>query len=1138
MCRSRIAPVFALVLCGFLVGWMRPAAAQELPFTHYTTDDPTRALPANGVTAIHHDDVGFLWIALSGAGVVRYDGQEMERYRMDDGLADPNVDGFAQGADGHLWVSGYNGLSVSTRPLADYETYERVDFAQEYCGVAVLDGSVTGTAMTADADGGVWVGTVDRGLLRYRCGEGGARVDTFYATARDAAGDVEEIYALTLRSDGSLWASLNGGAMVRLEDARHAGRRADGNGDEMAEDRADHSADRHDRLEAAPGVDATVTSYFEDRRGTLWAGTYAGTVWRLDDGAWTEVDARLGHWIRGIAETPDGTLWFGSSGGGLLRIGPEEDGVLTPRHGLLSSTIYGLGVDREGNLYVGQNQGLSKLPPDHRAFEHFTATSRAGEPPALPAASVTDVLVDGERLWIGGPGGLATLAPGTPIETIRAKDGLPTNEIYAIGSDERGAVWLGLNGPTTALHLPGSAPPAVGPTETTDIQLGGQLWQATTHGFFNTYAIRELELRRSEADAARVPSTWFTGFTRVTCLVDGAWYMFGQKAGFPPTASGGAVVDDEGHVWLATDDRGVYRSRMPLYADSLDVLHARHPGEAYFGREIFAPVFEPAWTTESGAPTNAVMTMLWHAGRIWMGTTAGLYAASASLDDVRRVEGLPDPGVVALTATDDALWVGTNEGLSEVDLDREVVKRTLGQVEGLVNDETAFINSLAAGADGSVYFGSAKGLTVYRPGRDRPNEAPPKVVLRHVDYEDQAWGRNRFEADVAALTFTREQAVRYQTRLVEYDEVWSDEREVGRIRMTNLPAFLVPRPYTLEVRARNADGLWSDVPLRYAFTVAPPWFASWWFLLGALGATGGGAVVAYRRHLARERIRHEVASARAIQQNSQPTEPLRTATFEIAGACVPAYEVGGDHFDYGWIEPDRNALALLVDVEGKRMEGAFQAAVVRGVVAGVSDRADELAGAVTRLNELLYNTLRGETAVAAVLARVDVEHGRVELVNAGCEPPLVVGRQGVSQAGGAAGGAPPLGKIRSASYRSFTTKLEPGESLYVFSDGVTEAREQAGRTYRERLRERLTVRTADRIAAGCPQGPADGRRSTRQGLGEKDRADSMPALEAAEAILKDIDTFTGGRRPGDDRTILILRRYAADSSARASSASS
>jgi signal transduction histidine kinase len=67
--------------------------------------------------------------------------------------------------------------------------------------------------------------------------------------------------------------------------------------------------------------------------------------------------------------------------------------------------------------------------------------------------------------------------------------------------------------------------------------------------------------------------------------------------------------------------------------------------------------------------------------------------------------------------------------------------------------------------------------------------------------------------------------------LTGYDKNWSEEKTEVKIRYTNLPAFLFPKAYIFEVLACNNAGLWTETPLRYSFSVKPPWWFRWWWLL-------------------------------------------------------------------------------------------------------------------------------------------------------------------------------------------------------------------------------------------------------------------------------------------------------------------
>jgi len=157
-----------------------------------------------------------------------------------------------------------------------------------------------------------------------------------------------------------------------------------------------------------------------------------------------------------------------------------------------------------------------------------------------------------------------------------------------------------------------------------------------------------------------------------------------------------------------------------------------------------------------------------------------------------------------------------------------------------------FYGSVAVGGDGTVYFGTAQGLSLYSPERDRPNPTPPSLRLRGLRFEQNNRGQNEFAVEYAALSYAKETRVRYRTRLVGYDRDWSPETAEVKTRYTNLPAFAVARTYTFEVTAHNGDGIWAKTPLQHSFSVLPPIWFRWWALAGQIVLVGGVLIGVHR----------------------------------------------------------------------------------------------------------------------------------------------------------------------------------------------------------------------------------------------------------------------------------------------------
>jgi sigma-B regulation protein RsbU (phosphoserine phosphatase) len=154
---------------------------------------------------------------------------------------------------------------------------------------------------------------------------------------------------------------------------------------------------------------------------------------------------------------------------------------------------------------------------------------------------------------------------------------------------------------------------------------------------------------------------------------------------------------------------------------------------------------------------------------------------------------------------------------------------------------------------------------------------------------------------------------------------------------------------------------------------------------------------------------------------------------------------------------------------------------------------DSLSEAVARINRTVCQNVPPSKYMTFFLARLDPEAGRVRYVNAGHNPPLLVradGRVETLTEGGMV-----LGIFESVPYADGETELHPGDTLLVYSDGVTETFTPAGDEYGER-------RLADLAVRGRALGAA--------------------ALQ--DEILAELERFGAGIKASDDRTLIVLKR--------------
>jgi sigma-B regulation protein RsbU (phosphoserine phosphatase) len=241
----------------------------------------------------------------------------------------------------------------------------------------------------------------------------------------------------------------------------------------------------------------------------------------------------------------------------------------------------------------------------------------------------------------------------------------------------------------------------------------------------------------------------------------------------------------------------------------------------------------------------------------------------------------------------------------------------------------------------------------------------------------------------------------------------------------------------------------------------------------------------------KQRIEEGLRLAHEIQMAMLPRALPREADFDLAAELRPARSVGGDLYDF--FVDGRRLWFLVGDVAGKGVAAALYMAV-----AGTSFRASlqadvPLSAVLARVNRELCRNNGGAMFVTAFAACLDLETGDVETGNAGHNPPYHLGRNGAIRKVTEPRGVP-LGVIGSYEYPTSRLRLEPGDGLYLYTDGVTEA-----------LNERGEAFSGQRLEAYL--GGVSGAR----------------AAELVSGSLSAVQGFVGGAEQFDDIAILAVR---------------
>jgi serine phosphatase RsbU (regulator of sigma subunit) len=217
-------------------------------------------------------------------------------------------------------------------------------------------------------------------------------------------------------------------------------------------------------------------------------------------------------------------------------------------------------------------------------------------------------------------------------------------------------------------------------------------------------------------------------------------------------------------------------------------------------------------------------------------------------------------------------------------------------------------------------------------------------------------------------------------------------------------------------------------------------------LPGELASFGRAFAAMAREIRAKQNRRSEMRAAAEIQQSilPPPWTPIgRAARVDLHAEMHPAREIGGDFYDYFLIDANRLAFTV-ADVSGKGIPAAMFMAVSRTVMRGISGRKDLGAG-ISEANRLLATHNTACMFVTVFHGVLDLTSGVLRYCNAGHNPPYLL-RQGGGRSALEATGIP-IGVADPIDYRCAEIVLNAGDTLFLFSDGITEAFDAAGNEF-------------------------------------------------------------------------------------------
>jgi ligand-binding sensor domain-containing protein/AraC-like DNA-binding protein len=368
----------------------------------------TPAFSSSLIAYLVVDRSGTLWIVTQFGGIVRYQNRRFEAFARNSPFLNTETWCVMESTDNSIWIGNRKGLC----------RFNRAALSQ----IALPESLSTHVVRTIieDRNGRIWVGTND-GLVLVK--KRGNRFETEHIGLKGI-----EIFTLFEDRKGSLWIGTQENGLFRYW------------GEQM------RSFTTNQGL-----TDNTVRALYEDRFGNLWIGTNAGGIDILPSGiesnrsksgappifAFPKPEEFTSGVITSFYEDREGTLWIGTNGGGLYNLRESKITTYTNKNGLSFNNVYGVFQDSSGRVWVG-TKGYGANYFDFEDNRFHTLTTRSG----LSSDSVVSFAQDlTGSLWFGTLGGGINRYKNGNIKVFDHRHGLSSNLSRAVYVDPEGNIW-------------------------------------------------------------------------------------------------------------------------------------------------------------------------------------------------------------------------------------------------------------------------------------------------------------------------------------------------------------------------------------------------------------------------------------------------------------------------------------------------------------------------------------------------------------------------------------------------------------------------------------------------------------------------------------------------------------------------
>ena len=779
-----------------------------------------------------------------------------------------------------------------------------------------------------------------------------------------------------------------------------------------------------------------LTTYFpstcllEDKSGNIWFGTYNGGVYKyiMSESRMVFFDlikeGFKSNKISCLTEDSRGRIWAGTFGGGVAVFDGDKIQRYDESNGLKATKIYDIIEDKEGNIFIADyDNGLTIFKGSFLIVNDESI---------LPDPTVNAVYQDKTGgMWFGTNAGISRyyLWSGRKPVFFHEADNFKFEDVRFFREDRDGNLWIGENN-------------------------GAVLYNVKTSAFIAQNEINALHFAEHKLTAMEIDkqnNMWF-GTDEGVVVGAAEHYINSLMGSFTIGAVSCLYCDPSGNMWIGAE---------PGY---------NKPGLIKY--DVLKKEFLPVHTLRGLIPRTMDMD---HNGVLWIGTNDGVKAIKndSIISTVTTENGLLS-NIVSLIkiANDGSIYIGTNKGLNRY-IPETARIFSYDAKSGFTGIETK-PNAVFESAKGDLWFGTAYGAIQIIPEKisSKVNEPLTYITGMKVNLEDKPMeenmklkhNMNNLQFEFYSISFSNPDVVRYRIRL-KSDAKWQTITD-----NTKEYSSLAPGKYTFMVIACNSQGVWSKNPVTFHFTIKPPYYLSWWFILisAIMLLTGVMFYIKIReKNLVREKLlleekieerTQEVVQKSMIieEKNRDITASIRYAE-RIQRAMLPHIDSIPDSFvlylpkdivsgDFYWTYDNGETQFLAaVDCTGHGVPGAFMSIIGHNSLNKVVRELGftKPSAIMDQLNSEVTCAMlqRHEKSITdgMDLALISYNRKAVTLEYAGAYSPLYIVRKGeVNVYKGDRFGIGMSTIDKKKHFTNHVIEIRPGDMIYMCSDGYAD----------------------------------------------------------------------------------------------------